>query len=43
MAGTKFTRNNVCMEFLLELVENSTLEGVGYLFENIHPWSEILQ
>lgn len=43
MAGTTFSRNKVGMEFLLELVGNSTLEGVGYLFEYIHPWSEILQ
>jgi hypothetical protein len=43
MAGTKFSRNNVRMGFLLEAVVKSTLDGVGYLFENIHPWSEILQ
>jgi hypothetical protein len=42
MAGTKFSRNNVRMGFLLEVVK-STLDGVGYLFEYIHPWSEILQ
>jgi hypothetical protein len=43
MAGATFSRNNVRMEFLLELVGNSILEGVGHLFEYIHPWSEILQ
>jgi len=36
-AGTKFSRNKVRMEFLLGLVGNLTLEGVGYLFEYIHP------
>jgi hypothetical protein len=31
------------MEFLLELVGKSTPEGVGYLFQYILPWSEILE
>jgi len=43
MTGTKFSRNNLRMEFLLELVGNSTLGGVGYPYEYIHPLSEILQ
>jgi hypothetical protein len=42
-ASNEFSRNNIRIEFLLELVENSTLESVGYIFEYIHPWSKILQ
>ena len=43
IAGDKSSRNNVHMEFLSELVVNSTLESVGYPFEYTHPLSEILE